>query len=163
MKKPKYTGELLTPIRGNEGIAAEMGGIDHDEWLEGEYIYRLSLLLDHYKINRKSRTRWRDLSIKLAISHGIPGFQISNTAPIKRGRPPKSKNVLQIQLRHFSKKKRGRPKKYSDEFLVEMVSDVDKRKTEISKEYDRKATDKEVLIEIITYIAKQEKKASEDF
>lgn len=153
MAKTKYSGDLAVPIPAYSALAAAIGG--DDNWLEAEHAYRLFLLLDHYKIDRKSPSCWLELSLALATDH-VPGFQVAKKPPVKRGRPKKNKNTLAELVEQYQPRKRGRPSTRTADDCRRLINFIEKNKQEIrSTQGGGRVTDKAALTHIITGFAKQ--------
>lgn len=153
MAKIKYSGDLAVHIPAYSALAAAIVG--DDNWLEAEHAYRLFLLLDHYKIDRKSPSCWLELSLALATDH-VPGFQVAKKPPVKRGRPKKNKNTLAELVEQCQPRKRGRPSTRTADDCQRLINFIEENKQEIrSTQGGGRVTDKAALQYIITRIARE--------
>lgn len=126
MAKTKYKGELATPLSEHDFLkwlfseetrSDELGDRARHVWLQLERLDRLLLLLDHYKIDRTSRSCWAQLSMALAIAH-VPGFAVTS----KRIGRPCQKNHLALMMQKKAPKRIGRPRQAYYGYPIIMIA-----------------------------------------
>ncbi len=150
MKKPKYSGKLARPITPGLIELTQYGSFD--DWLKSdhprrEFINRMYVLLEHYKIDASQENCWFFLAWDLASDH-VKGFTIAPTYK-GPGRPKKIKPPPQQP-----KKRRGRPEINTLEDAKELVRIVEGKKLELQRERKRRITDRETLTVLITHYSK---------
>jgi hypothetical protein len=144
MAKQKYTGDLAMPIP--KRIASLRGGLRNDTFTY-EYMRRVHLLLDHYRIPPDSPNCWFDLALKLAEEH-VPGLRVSRAGRTLKMTPnDRLRKMIEAP-------KRGRPRTVTDQSDDFLVYAVDREKSNHSKKADGEdvrppaKTDKEALLRL---------------
>jgi hypothetical protein len=104
-KRPKFTGKLNEPIVSKAlALLPKLDLSDQERQelnelvkkdLEQQWMQKLELLLDHYKVQR-DKDQWRILSFRLAWDF-VPGMKVV-TEPVKKGRPGEWKGVKGLRL-----------------------------------------------------------------
>ena len=97
---PTYSRELNKPILRTDPlvIALRKNHIGNEqERILGILIEKFGLLMAHYGIDKSAKDCWGQLALCLAFAH-VPGMQVTDQAPPKKGRPPKWKGPEGFEL-----------------------------------------------------------------
>ncbi len=132
MGKHRWKGELAKPIhpkvirpRGLR-VTKETAQVANEEMedlyrqaIEEQYLVKLELLMDHYKITDK--TDFRSLAVALAKELGIPGFKVDRKLRSDTNDPAKIWLIVRDT-------KEGRPPKWTVKQLDDLLGTVEELK-----------------------------------